>query len=314
MSNHTDRGDTPDKKAMRSTSSFARVHQADIERVACALSYKFDILKMLQADRDCEYYLAREVVQGSITGLKILSALAARDVEKRDLFYLEAQSASKLSHLNIVRCGRPEEIEGVHFSVFEHRQETMTLRGLLDRGGWLDVSKAGEIGDQVASALDYAHSLGVLHLNLQPENVLVEPDGWVSVKGFGVEAGARAGWAYGARSRMAAAPYMSAELATGAKVDHRSDLYSLGAILYEMLTDRVPFDSHDADYVKQRQATDAPAPPHLISAGVPEEVSCVVMRLLEKNPDSRFNSAAAFQAALDGVLNPASRTGVRPDY
>ena len=304
MSNYTDRGDTPDKKATRSSDSFARAQQADIERIACALSYKFDILKMLRADRDCEYYLAREVLQGGITGLKTLSARAARDVEKRDLFYLEGNAASKLSHFNIVRCGKPEESEGVHFSVFEHKQEAMTLRNLLDRSGWLDIRKAVEISDQIASALDYAHSLGVLHLNLQPENVLVEADGWVCVKNFGVEAGARMGWAYGERSRNAAAPYMSAELAASAKVDHRSDLYSLGAILYESLTDRVPFDSHDADYVKQRQATDAPAPPHLISADVPEEVSNVVMRLLEKDPDSRFNSAAAFQAALDGALNP----------
>jgi serine/threonine protein kinase len=307
MSNYTNRGNTPDKSAARAASTFARASQADIERIAHALSYKFDILKVLGTDQDCEYYLAREVVQGNLTELKALSARAAHDAQKRELFYLEAHAASKLSHYNIVVCGKPEEIEGVHFSVFEHKQEAVTLRGLLDRNGWLDTRKAAEISDQIASALDYAHSVGVLHLNLQPENVLIEPDGWVSVKGFGLEAGARMGWAYQERSRAAAAPYLSAEQAMCAKVDHRSDLYSLGAILYEMLTDRVPFDSVDADYVKQRQVTDAPAPPHLISMGVPEEVSNVVMRLLEKDPDNRFNSAAAFQAALDGALNSVLR-------
>jgi serine/threonine-protein kinase len=169
------------------------------------------------------------------------------------------------------------------------------------------------MSDQIASALDYAHSAGVLHLNLQPKNVLVEPDGWVSVKGFGLEATERMAWAYQDRALTAAAPYMSVEQATGAKVNHRSDLYSLGAILYELLTDRVPFDSDDAGYVRQRQMTDAPAPPHLISANVPEEVSKVVMRLLEKNPDDRFDSAAAFQAALDGALNTDLRRTVRLD-
>ncbi|HEX8184569.1 MAG TPA: serine/threonine-protein kinase, partial [Blastocatellia bacterium] len=261
----------------------------------------------LGADQDCEYYLAREIMQKNLTGLKVLSAARARDVIKREMFYLESNAASKLSHFNIVRCGKPEEIEGIHFAVFEHKQEASTLRDLLDRSGWLDKHKAVEITDQIASALDYAHSAGVLHLNLQPENVLVEPDGWVSVKGFGLEAKARMDWAYGERARSGRAPYLSAEQATGEKVDHRSDLYSLGVILYELLTDRVPFDSDDEDYVKQRQVTGAPAPPHLISTDVPLEVSNVVMRLLEKDPDKRFNSAAALQTALDSGFNTALR-------
>lgn len=303
--------DKPDKIAARSSFAPARADRAGADRIAYALSYKFDILETLWADQDCEYYLAREVVEGGLTGLKALAPRAAHDIQKRELFYLEAHAAAKLSHFNIVTCGKPEEIDGVHFSVFEHKREALTLRQLLNRGGWLDVRRGVEVSDQIASALDYAHAAGVLHLNLRPENVLIEPDGWVSVKGFGLEAGGRMVWAYQERSRTAAAPYMSTEQAGGAAVDHRSDLYSLGAILYEMLTDRVPFDSDDADYVRQRQLTDAPAAPHLISANVPEEVSNVVMRLLEKNPGNRFNSAAAFQAALDGALNPDLRRTLR---
>jgi serine/threonine-protein kinase len=110
-----------------------------------------------------------------------------------------------------------------------------------------------------------------------------------------------------------AAPYLSVEQARGVSLDHRSDLYSLGVILYELLTDRVPFDSDDVEYVKQRQASYSPAPPHLISQDVPEQVSNVVMRLLEKEPNNRFNSAAAFQTALDDALKHASRGRVRLD-
>jgi serine/threonine-protein kinase len=309
MSDYTN---NPDKIAARSSSAPARIDRAGADRIAYALSYQFDILETLWAEHDCEYYLAREVVEGSLTGLKALTPRAAHDIRKRELFYLESHAAAKLLHFNIVTCGKPEEIDGVHFSVFEHKREASTLRQLLDRGGWLDVRRVAEVSDQIASALDYAHAAGVLHLNLRPENILIEPDGWVSVKGFGLEAGDRMGWAYQERSRMGVAPYMSVEQqAAGAVVDHRSDLYSLGAILYEMLTDRVPFDSDDPDYVRQRQLADAPAPPHMISANVPEEVSNVVMRLLEKNPDNRFNSAAAFQAALDGALNPDLRRTLR---
>ena len=85
--------------------------------------------------------------------------------------------------------------------------------------------------------------------------------------------------------------------------DHRSDLYSLGAVLYEMLTDRTPFDSNDEDYVRQRQVEFHAAPPHLISMDVPESVSNVVMRSLEREPAKRFASASAFQAALDAAIN-----------
>ena len=303
MSNFSNKESTTDKLATRVTSRSARANPADLERVANALSYKFDVLKSLGADAGCEYYLAREIVQNNLTGLKVLRTSEARDVIKRELFYLESNAASKLSHFNIVRCGRPEEIEGIHFAAFEYKPEASTLRDLLDRSGWLAIHKAVEICDQIASALDYAHSTGVLHLNLQPENVLVEPDGWVCVKGFGLESKARMEWAYGERSRVGAAPYLSAEQVMGEKVDHRSDLYSLGVILYELLTDRVPFDSDDVDYVKHRQMTDVPAPPHLLSMVVSEEVSSVVMQLLARDPNDRFQNAAAFQIALDSAFN-----------
>lgn len=307
MTNFGNNNNTPDKALARVTSPVARVQFGETERVANALSYKFDVLKLLGADQDCEYYLAREVVQRNLTGLRVLKAAQARDVIKRELFYLESNAASKLSHFNIVKCGTPEQIEGIHFSTFEHKQGATTLRELLDRNGWLAIHTAVEISDQIASALDYAHSASVLHLNLQPENVLVEPDGWVSVKGFGLEARPRMEWAYGERSRAGAAPYISAEQAMGEKIDHRSDLYSLGVILYELLTDRVPFDSNDGEYVKQRQINDAPAPPHLLSMVVSEEISGVVMQLLARDPNNRFQNAAAFQTALDGARNAALR-------
>jgi eukaryotic-like serine/threonine-protein kinase len=303
MNNFSNREGTPDKPAARTASPSASVQLADMERIANAMSYRFDVLKALGADAGCEYYLAREIVQKNLVGLKVLRAHVARDVIKREMFYLESNVASKLSHFNIVRCGKPEKIEGIHFSVFEYKQEASTLRDLLDRGGWLAIHKAVEISDQIASALDYAHSAGVLHLNLRPENVLVEPDGWVSVKGFGLESRARMDWAYVERSQAMAAPYLSAEQAMGEKMDHRSDLYSLGVILYELLTDRVPFDSDDVDYVKQRQVKDGPAPPHLISMVVSEEVSSVVMQLLQRDPNNRFQNAAAFQTALDSAIN-----------
>ena len=281
--------------------------QFDTEQLADALSSRFDVLKQVGADERACYYLARERASGEGGCLKVILPHIARDIKQRELFYLESYAASRLSHPRIAKAGKPHELEGVYFCAVEYKQNACTLRELLNRNGWLDIETAIDIAIQVASALDHAHSLGVLHLQLQPESILIEPSGLVTVKDFGIESGARLEWAYQERTRRLAAVYASAEQATGAKIDNRSDLYSLGAILYEMLTDRVPFDSDDDDYVRRKQLDYAPAPPHLISMDVPEEVSSVVMKLLEKDPNNRFNRAGEFQAALRAALNADGR-------
>lgn len=274
-----------------------------IEQIAEALVSKYDVLQLLGTDARAEYYLAREQGFSSAVCIKALSPLAARDLRQRELFYLEAFAASKLSHFNIARTGGPQKFGSIHFCTVEHKPEARPLRELLNRGGWLDLHTAVEIADQIASALDYAHAAGVLHLQLQPEHVLVEPNGWVIVKGFGIEFDSKWRWAHAARARKLAAPYASVEQATETTMDHRSDLYSLGAILYEMLTDRVPFDSDEDDLVRQKQLVSVPAPPYLISLEVSENVSNVVMHLLARDPQDRFKSAAEFQIALDAAIN-----------
>jgi len=287
----------------RQVAGAAADFQANGKQVVRALSTRFDVLRPLGADERAWYYLARERGCDSTARIKVLAPHVARDPQARELFRLESIAASKLAHFNISRTGEPLEIDGIHFCAVEQKQDAWTLREMLDRQGWLDIDRAVEIADQIASALDHAHWLGVLHLRLQPENILVEENGWVTVKDFGIEASAKLEWAYRERARRQRAPYASAEQARGAKLDHRSDLYSLGAILYEMLTDRVPYDSDDEDSVRQKQLSYPPAPPYLISMDVPEEVSNVVMRLLASDPKNRFDSAVDFQTALDDALN-----------
>lgn len=285
--------------------------QFDTEQVADALSSRFDVLKQVGADERARYYLARERASSEGGCLKVIAPHIARDLRQRELFHLESYAAARLSHLNIAKAGKPHELGGVYFCAVEYKQNACSLRELLARNGWLGIETAIDIADQVACALDHAHSLGVLHLQLQPESILVEPNGCVAVKDFGIESGARLEWAYQERARRLTAVYASAEQARGASIDHRSDLYSLGAILYEMLTDRVPFDSDDDDYVRRKQLNYTPAPPHLISMDVSEAVSNIVMRLLEKDPNKRFNRAADFQAALNAAVNisPTVREG-----
>lgn len=282
-----------DRRAVSSTVSQAG---PDLERARRALSGRFKNLVPHGIAGDVETYLACDA-RGETVHLKVLSARATSDARARALFIDEAQAAAKLTHPNIITTSGPDDILGVSFCVVEHKRHARTLHEVLAYEGWLDVASASQIADQIASALDYAHQIGVLHLRLDPESVLVEPDGWVTVAGFGTASEKPR------RSQNYKAQYASPELVAGAAVDHRSDLYSLGAMLYEMLTDRTLYDSDDSEHIKRKQMSDAPSPPHLISPDVPEPVSAVVMKLLELEPDKRFRGAAQFQAALDAATN-----------
>lgn len=268
----------------------------DLERTRRALSGLFNNLVPHGIAGDVERYLARDA-RGESVNLKVLSGRATSDARARQMFIDESRAAAKLTHPNIITTSVPEEILGVQFCVVEQKRHAQSLHEMLAYEGWLDVAGASHIADQIAGALDYAHQIGVLHLRLDPESVLVEQDGWVTVSGFGAETGAAR------RSENYKAQYASPELVAGAAVDQRSDLYSLGAMLYEMLTDRTPYDSDDSEHIKHKQMSDCPSPPHLISLDVPESVSGVVMKLLELDPDKRFRNAAEFQAALDAATN-----------
>lgn len=276
-----------------------RAAQPAVEQVQAVLSRWFQELQLVHASARALRFTARGGSAGICVQLDVLHPALADDARRRELFYLEAFAAARLAHPGIARTSKPQEIDGVHFCVLEHRPAALRLRDLLGRNGWLAVDRACDIAGQIAGALDSAHALRVLHLQLSPDCILIEATDRVTVAGFGIDAGPRLEWAHRERSRRLAATYASLEQATGATCDRRSDLYGLGAILYEMLTDRVPFDSDDEDYVRERQLQFTPAPPHLISMEVPETVSNVVMRLLEREPRDRFASAAEFQAALD---------------
>lgn len=265
------------------------------------LSKWFQALKLTHADARRLRFTGCGGSAGITVQLEVLHPTLATDARQCEFFHLEAHAAAKLSHFNIARTSKPQEVGGIHFRVIEYKPEARTLRDLLSRNGWLALDKACDIAGQISSALDCAHGLGVLHLQLSPDCVWIEPNGRVMLSGFGIDAAPQLAWAHAERGRRLPATYASVEQASNEVCTARSDLYSLGAIFYEALTDRVPFDSDDEDYVRERQLQSLPAPPHLISLDVPAAVSEVVMKLLEREPRDRFNSAAEFQVALNAA-------------
>src|SRR5204863_2514 len=159
--------------------------QPGLERVRKALANRFDVMKTLESGSEIERYLARDARRETVQ-LKVLSARA--DALTRELFYRSAQAASKLSHVNILTTSKAGLENGVDFCVVEYKQDAQPLDVLIDQNGWFDIKLAAGVADQMASALDHAHQTGVLHLALQPECILLEPDGWVTIADFGIEA------------------------------------------------------------------------------------------------------------------------------
>lgn len=266
------------------------------------LTGRFNILKFLGVAGNSFCFAALDLATGRPVKLKVLSDDAALDGVQKELFYLEAASAAKLSHQNITRATEAEELGGIHFCTVEQSPNAESLRDLLEMRSWLEVDVAVSIALQVADGLDYAHRQGVLHLNLNPASILIEGDGRVLVTDFGIGAQQGLAQAQADRSGRHRPQYASPEQIQGAGADNRSDLYSLGIVLFEMLTDRVPFDSADAGLVRKKHLSQAPHPPQLFRHGISNYLSALVLTLLEKNPDWRFQTAAQLQTALSKVV------------
>jgi len=268
------------------------------------LSRRFASLNLLSDRGDVSFYEARDLRAQSEDRQVVLRVFKGpSDSSSLELFRLEALAAARLSHPNIIRSGALQEIHGVHFTILDYPHRCETLRNTLDRQGWLEPELAIEIVHRIAGALEYAHRLGVLHLKLHPDNVLIDADGTVLLSDFGVDARSELAWAHAERSSRCPAHYISPEQANGRPLDSRSDLYSLGVVFYQMLTDRFPIDSEDPLAIGRKHLTQSPLAPHLYCADIPPSLSAVIMCLLEKDPDARFRDTASFSAALDRYTN-----------
>lgn len=287
------------------------------------LSERFEILETIAQSEIHSIYLARDLrhsdfdshsdfdaEDGSgLVRLKVLSESSAGDERQVKLFHLEARAAAKLSHENIIKTGEAEQINGIHFCVRQHKPGAETLRDLLKREGWFELNRALEIIKQIADALEHAHSLGVLHLTLQPEKILIERDGRVLVTGFGIESDREMLWAHHERSHHCAPQYISPEQVQCKQIEQRSDLYSLGIIMFEMLTDRVPFDSQDSISIKLKHLNRLPEPPHMFRPELPRLLCWLVMDLLKKKPDERPANVRMFQSVLQQCMASGLEAG-----
>ena len=270
------------------------------------LDSRYRLLQRIGSGGMADVWLAEDPHLQRRVALKVLHRRFAQDREFVERFRREAEAAAGLSHPNIVAVYDRGDVEGTYYIAMQ-LLEGRSLKALIDQG--LTPEQAAPLIRQVLEAAGYAHRHGVVHRDLKPQNVIVDDEGVATVTDFGI---ARAGASEitQAGSVMGTPHYLSPEQAQGQAVTAVSDLYSVGVILYEALTGRVPFEADSAVAIAMKQVSTAPQRPSSIAPNVSPALDAVVMRALEKDPGQRFQSAEAFIAALDAAgRNPSAEGG-----
>ena len=253
-----------------------------------------------------EVYLAREIKLDRRVALKILPRHFVADVERATRFKREALALSALNHPNLVTIYEVGEADGLNFIAMEF-VEGQTLRSMMRNG--LKLKDSLSIAGQVAEALAAAHRQGIIHRDIKPDNIVVRPDGYVKLLDFGLakltearvprEADAAQTQAGAALGTLA---YMSPEQAAGETTDHRTDIWSLGVVLYEMVTGRKPFDGGDRRVTVNAILSSEPDSASSFDPTLPAELDLILDKALEKDRDLRYQTAADFRADLRRLL------------
>src|SRR3954451_3164893 len=256
---------------------------------------RYRLLGRLGSGGMADVWCAEDSLLNRRVALKFLHPRFAQDEQFVERFRREASAAAGLQHPNVVGVFDRGIYDGSHYIAMEY-VEGASLNDLIERG--LSVPEAVELVRQVLAGARYAHANGIVHRDLKPQNVLVDAEGRARVTDFGI---ARAGASEITQtgSVLGTAQYLSPEQAQGLPVTAAAGIYSLGVMLYEELTGRVPFDADSPVTVALKQVSERPRPPSELNPAVSRALDGVVLRALAKDPANRFTSADEFLQALD---------------
>jgi len=272
---------------------------------ATVINDRYEIHKRIGRGGMADVFSARDLLLDRQVAVKVLFPEFATDANFVERFRREAQSAASLSHPNIVNVYDWGKYEGTYFIVMEEVQGR-TLAEILGSNKQLTSKQAAEIASEVAAALGFAHENHVAHRDIKPANILIGSNGQVKVADFGIARALNAPTEANltqAGSVMGTATYFSPEQAQGAQPDPRSDLYSLGIVMYEMVAGKPPFTGENPVSIAYKQVHDQPQPLVQIVADVPRSFEAIVAKLLAKDPKLRYPSAAALRDDLRRYRN-----------
>jgi len=272
----------------------------EITKLRQATGSRYKVVRKLGGGGMASVFLAEHAQLRRTVVLKVLHGHLAKDPEMLTRFQREAQAASELVHPNIVPILDAGEADGILYTVMPY----LVGGSFADRiaGGPQPPAEVASVVAQAATALDYAHRRGIVHRDVKPDNVLFDEDGHALVTDFGI-AEARSQSRLTASGRAMGTPhYMAPEQAMGKLVDGRSDVYSLGIVMYEALVGFPPFDGPDAFAVGYKQVHEAAVPPQQVNSEIPPQMNAIVMKCLSKPPADRYPRANDLADALIAAI------------
>jgi serine/threonine-protein kinase len=274
---------------------------------------RYRVVEHIGSGGMADVYRAEDTHLGRPVALKLLYKRFAQDQEFVERFRREASAAAGLQHPNVVSVYDRGEFDGTYYIAMEYC-EGMSLKALVLREAPLSVRRAISLTKKILVAARFAHRRGVIHRDLKPHNVIVGQDGaddFVKVADFGIaRAGASEITEVGAI--MGTAQYLSPEQAQGRSVNEASDLYSIGVVLFEMLTGRPPFDGDSAVAIALKHVSQPPPSPRELRSEIPPELEAVVLRALAKEPSQRYSDADSFIRDLE-LVEARLDAGAKPD-
>ncbi|MGA7595351.1 MAG: serine/threonine-protein kinase [Gallionella sp.] len=244
-------------------------------------------------------YKARDPLIDRVVAIKTINLSLAMDEkdEYEGRFYQEARAAGRLNHPNIVTIydvGKSGDVAYIAMELLEGRE----LRDIMNEGALLPIDQVLNIAAQVAQGLAYAHEHEIVHRDVKPSNIMVIRDGHVKITDFGIARMASSSVRTQTGMVLGSPKYMSPEQVMGKAIDPRSDIFSLGVMLYEMLTGQAPFDGENVNAIMYQTLNAVPSPPNTINPDVPEMVNFIVAKALAKGVEDRYQNAKDFAADL----------------
>ena len=252
-----------------------------------------------------EVYRAQDNVLGRVVAVKVMLPQYAEDPDFTRRFRQEASAAANLQSPYIVNVYDWGQDEGTYYIVMEYVRGSDLKTAITERGA-ISQRKVAQIGSQVCQALSVAHHLDIIHRDIKPQNIMIQPDGNIKVMDFGI-ARAKNSMKSQTSSVLGTAHYISPEQAQGKELTAASDIYSLGIVMYEAVTGHLPFDGPDAVSVAMKQVKDTPLPPSHWLPEIDPNLENIIMRAMEKDPMRRFSTALEMRQVLTDYL--AGRLG-----
>ena len=242
---------------------------------------RYEIIGKIGAGGMSDVYKAKDLTLGRFVAIKVLKPEFSEDLNFVTKFRTEAQSAAGLEHPNIVNIYDVGSEKGMHYIVMEY-VEGITLKTYIEKKGQLSFKEAVSIAIQVGRGIEAAHSKGIIHRDIKPQNIIISTEGKVKVTDFGIARAASSNTI--SSDVMGSVHYSSPEQARNGFVDGKSDIYSLGIVMYEMVTGRVPFDGDTTVAVAIQHLQEEIVPPSAYAPNLPISMEKIILKCTQKNP------------------------------